>query len=106
MQAQQPTRWIPEPDPETWGDRIRRVRKKLGITQKELANVSGIPEGSLATYETSPKTVGDAARSMAISEATGCDVVWLCFGDQPVSDSTWQTMFPAYDPWPHAEWSN
>lgn len=40
-----------KPIPETFADRLRRLRAKAGLSQTELAEASGIPKGTLLDWE-------------------------------------------------------
>lgn len=70
-----PTRRIPQ---FTWGDRIARVRKDLGMDQKEFAELIGYPRGTIGGWEASgslPRDIVTAARR--IEAKTGVPFEWL-----------------------------
>lgn len=52
---------------ESMGERIKRLREKKGLTQKELSKIIGVTVPSLSRYENnlrklSPETIGQLAR--------------------------------------------
>jgi transcriptional regulator with XRE-family HTH domain len=61
---------------ESIGDRIREFRRKLGLSQAEMAEKTGISLNSLNRYENSHREVG-AAFITQLGEMPGCDLRWL-----------------------------
>ncbi len=43
-------------NPKTWGDYARNCRARKGLTQKELAKLSGIPKNTIGNFETDKHT--------------------------------------------------
>lgn len=59
----------------TTGDRVRRTRKQLGLTQTELANLSGITQPTISALE---KNKSHTSGSLAsIAKALGVNALWL-----------------------------
>jgi transcriptional regulator with XRE-family HTH domain len=60
-------------------DRIRQVRRALGLTQEALARRAGIPKRTLVGYENSEREPGAAA--LAAIAKTGVNMTWLLTGE-------------------------
>lgn len=63
-------------------DRLKKARAALGLTQKELCSLTGIPLPSLRGYELSHRTPGGDAIE-ALSRA-GINANWLLTGEGPI----------------------
>lgn len=61
-------------------DRIKLMRKKLGITQQEMADRIGIKRNTVANYETGRNEPIDAVVSLICREF-GVNEVWLRTGE-------------------------
>lgn len=61
-------------------DRLKIVRKKLGLTQQEFADKLGIKRGAIANYEIGRNTPIDAVISLICREF-GVNEVWLRTGE-------------------------
>jgi DNA-binding transcriptional regulator YiaG len=62
----------------TWGDRIRKVRRDLGMNQAEFAELVGYGEKAIAAWESGKNKPADVlAASKAISDATRVVREWL-----------------------------
>lgn len=72
------TTWVP---PESFGERLRRVRRHMGWSQQEMAEHLDVPLKRYSNWEgsTSPRHLADLARH--VQEITGADARWLVFGD-------------------------
>jgi repressor LexA len=73
------------------GDRIKKMRKRAGLTQVELAEKLGIAYPTLNKYERGHRTP-DAALLNRVAKLLGCNPGWLLSGErtdidaQPVSN--------------------
>lgn len=61
------------------GERIKELRKLLGLTQQEFAEKVGIKRNSVATYETGKSNVGDPT-AMLICNTFNVNEDWLRSG--------------------------
>ena len=57
----------------TAGDRIRRTRRNLGLTQTELGELAGVVPSTISQIETGERQ-GHPATLKAIADALGCTV--------------------------------
>ncbi len=57
-------------------ERLRQLRKELGLTQQEFADKLGIPRNNIAGYETGKRSPSDAAVSLICKEF-GVNEEWL-----------------------------
>ena len=67
--------WIPE-----WslGDRLRKVRRETGMTQREFATLIGFPEARYAAWEADRATPSNlVAIAKTVQLATGVPAGWL-----------------------------
>lgn len=66
----------------TFGARLRYARELRQLTQKELAQASGLSQGAIGNYENdsrrSPKNV------FRIAEALDVEPAWLAMGTEPM----------------------
>ena len=60
-------------------DRIKKIRRDLGLTQQELANRIGIKRGAIANYEIGRNTPTDSVVSLICREF-GISEEWLRYG--------------------------
>lgn len=75
------------------GDRLKRRRKELKLTQKQIANAVGVSAGSVTQWEleyTSPK----GENLIALSKVLQCSPDWLLSGSKnksatPKGNATW-----------------
>lgn len=77
MTAQPEAGWIPE---DTLADRLFRVRRKLGLSQREAATMTGVPYGSWQSMEDGRQARALDVKVTQISEALGVDRNWLMWG--------------------------
>lgn len=70
--------WVPSAD--SFGARLALVRQHLGLNVKAAAERAGLDHSSWGTWERGrqPRDLLDKARQ--ISEALGCDFIWLLTG--------------------------
>lgn len=76
--------WIPT---ETFGERLRRVRRAKHWTIHDMAEALGVPEKRYGNWElgTQPRDVADVARH--VQAVTGADAGWLLLGDSMSSNN-------------------
>ena len=74
------------------GDRIRKRRAELGMTQAQLAQSAGISQGAVKKIERG----GGSKHSLALAKALHVSVQWLVSGDGNPKEST------GYWPFKHA----
>ncbi|WP_051256139.1 helix-turn-helix domain-containing protein [Corynebacterium freiburgense] len=69
----------------TVGDRVRKIREHLGLSQYDLAEAIEYSRGTIANIE---QGVREPRRGMliAIAFATGVDLHWLETGETPSGD--------------------
>ena len=60
-------------------DRIRKIRKDFGLTQKEFADRLGIKQNTVATYEIGKTNVGEAVIT-SICREFNVNEEWLRYG--------------------------
>lgn len=61
-------------------DRIKKIRKAVGLTQKEFAEKLGLKQNTIATYEMGRIGVSDAV-IISICREFGINEVWLRTGE-------------------------
>ncbi len=61
-------------------DRIKKIRKAVGLTQKEFAEKLGLKQNTIATYEMGRISVSDAV-IISICREFGINEVWLRTGE-------------------------
>lgn len=74
----------------TFGDRIRKARRVVGITTDELAQTVGVSKQAVSQWETgatTPRSVHAIARRIQI--AYGIPAAWLLGLDEPTGGGTW-----------------
>lgn len=62
----------------TWGDRVRRVRRHVGASQAAFARSISVPQGTVATWESSdmnPRNIVEL--SQRIERAWGISALWM-----------------------------
>lgn len=62
------------------GERLKELRKALGITQQEFADKIGVVRGNIATYETRKSNPGDAVIALICREFN-VNETWLRTGE-------------------------
>lgn len=68
----------------TWSfaDRVRKVRRELGMTQAQFAELTGFGEKSIAAWETGKNTPNLVAASVKLEETTEIDRYWWLGWDE------------------------
>tara|TARA_R110000822_G_C15309921_1_gene492744 strand:- start:69 stop:293 length:225 start_codon:yes stop_codon:yes gene_type:complete len=68
--GEDPKGWVRE-----WAQDMKRERVSQGMTMAVLAQLSGVPKGSLSRYETLEREPV-LSNAMAISDALGMGIEW------------------------------
>lgn len=71
-----------EPTPETIGQRIRRLRNAVPLTQRELAEQSGVPEATIKDIELKPRRPHNSTLR-PLAQVLGVTAAYLLSGDDP-----------------------
>lgn len=66
----------------TTNERLKEIRKELGITQKEFADTLGITQGSYSLYESQSRTLKDYMLK-SLAERYGINPNWISTGEGP-----------------------
>lgn len=74
------------PIPETLGQRIKRLRTALGLSQPELAAVVRVDHATLSRWETDRRRPRSPAIKRALAEALGVSVAVLTTGEETAGD--------------------
>lgn len=76
----------------TFGDRLRKIRREMGLTSRELAAALGVTNSSVAQWETD-RVYPRHAQGVAyqVQELACVSGVWLLTGD----DSKWTQKLAA-----------
>lgn len=64
---------------ETVGFRLRALRKKLNLTQKDLEKMTGISSGNISSYE-ADRFLPSAQALIGLSEALDCSADYILTG--------------------------
>jgi transcriptional regulator with XRE-family HTH domain len=77
--------WVPE---DTFGDRLRSVRRQLGLHVEDIAVMCGVPLATWSTWENGarPRQLDVVVRKVAA--ATKCDRDWLMWGREVGAQSS------------------
>lgn len=75
---------IPRPNPRwEFGDRTRKIRRELGLSQAAFAELIGFGEKAVASWEAGGRPGDAVATAEKIEQATGYDAVWVLGVDRP-----------------------
>lgn len=66
-----------------WGDRIREQRKRLGISQTELAAACGIKQPSVSAWESGDSLMIDGVNLVAVARKLRVTPEWVMTGRDP-----------------------
>lgn len=69
------------------GQRIKQQRKKKGLTQPQIKELTGISSGTLSDIE-NEKTLPAALSLIKLSKALECTVDWILTGETPASGNS------------------
>lgn len=68
------------------GERIKRRRKELNLTQIQISSQTGISSGNLSSYEQG-KILPSAVAIVALSKILHCSTDWLLTGESLISNN-------------------
>ena len=77
--------WIPGA-PKTFGERLKRVRTELGLSQIEFAESIGVPHQTLSTWERGATPSRDINQFEVVNRVYaqhGTNRDWLAYGETP-----------------------
>jgi transcriptional regulator with XRE-family HTH domain len=63
-------------DSRAWGEHLAEIRRNAGLTQVDVAERSGIDQGTISRWEQG-KRVPDIAQVTRLAEALGCTIADL-----------------------------
>lgn len=64
-------------------DRIKEIRKELGLNQPELGRLAGVSKGAINQWETGKTQAIKAEYLLKLSRATGYNSEWISSGKGP-----------------------
>lgn len=70
---------------ESTGERIKRRRKELNLTQNQLKQLTGISSGNMSEFEHG-KILPSATALISLSSALKCSIDWLLTGNSQISE--------------------
>lgn len=82
----------------TFGDRVRKIRREMHLTQEAFAEAIGHGEKAVASWEsgrTQPENIVEVARE--IEKAFGIPAVWLLGFDAPGGALTDRWLTDSFD---------
>ena len=78
------------------GPRIKRQMKEKGITQSELANMTGLGLSTIKQYTSGSRLPGEKNLSL-IADALGVSVIWLLGGEYRTEKEETEAFFKRFD---------
>lgn len=69
----------------TIADRLRKVRERTGLSQKEFAKLIGISHGTASQYETNPIVIHKPPYLLAWSYYANVRLDWVVTGEGPMT---------------------
>lgn len=64
-------------------DTIKKIRKKYGLSQGELAELIGVTQATISLYETGKRNINiETAQKIAIALEVSLDELWHGTGDE------------------------
>nr|WP_298014483.1 helix-turn-helix transcriptional regulator [uncultured Castellaniella sp.] len=85
---------------ETFGERLRQTRIRLGLSQAQLAHACGLSQSAISSYENGSRR--SPKKLLNLAQTLGVDIYWLSRGDgaaHPASNTPASMHDPA-SPWP------
>ena len=70
---------------ESTGERIKRRRKELYLTQNQIKQLTGISSGNMSDFE-HDKILPSATALISLSSVLGCSIDWLLTGNSPIPE--------------------
>lgn len=67
------------------GERIKRRRKELNITQPQIKEATGISSGNMSGIEAG-KSLPSASALIGLSKILNCSIDWILTGNSPISE--------------------
>jgi len=67
---------------DTFGNRVREMRLRLGWTQKDLALASGLTQSAIGNYESGQRVEPSGQALVGLAEALKVSPGWLSHGDE------------------------
>ncbi|MGB6006557.1 helix-turn-helix domain-containing protein [Castellaniella sp.] len=85
---------------ETFGERLRQTRIRLGLSQAQLAHACGLSQSAISSYENGSRR--SPKKLLNLAQALGVDIYWLSRGDGAAHPAphTPATMHDPVSPWP------
>ena len=74
------------------GENLRTLRAARGLTQKQLADSSGVPQSTISQLETGQRDNATLATLHAVAKGLGCPVEDLVRDDAAVPDDALSTL--------------
>lgn len=65
---------------EGFGERLKMLREARGLSQSELAELSGVEQPTISNYETGKRTGIPLAHAMRLADALGFPLQFLAYG--------------------------
>lgn len=65
------------------GLRVQEARNRAGLSQADLASLSGLSQSSIGMLESGKRTVMSGPHVFAVADALRVSARWLATGDQP-----------------------
>ncbi|GMX64470.1 hypothetical protein Elgi_37390 [Paenibacillus elgii] len=70
----------------SFSERVKEMRKTVGLTVKELADLSGITQPTINNLENGSNSNPTINNVIKLCNVFGCSVDWLMFGDKEVQN--------------------
>lgn len=67
------------------GERIKKRRKELNITQPQIKEATGISSGNMSGIEAG-RSLPSASALIGLSKVLNCSIDWILTGNSPISE--------------------
>lgn len=74
-------RWEPDPAPRTFGERLAWVRRRLGLSVREVAERTGFAESTIPTWEKGAMPRDPVRVATVYQRTLHADRDWLLYGE-------------------------